>query len=230
MKAPANYSVVIADDDHVPGKVGFHVLYCGSTPVVRTLDPHRVVEALFGYLTSHLDSARDHYLVLRAMALVHDDRAVLLPAEVRDAMPRLERRLHGNGVRIVDRPFVQLDADTAEVVIEDPALDIDRHAVAGLYEAILRPRRTDQPVGSGRYRLTGWAFGVGPGRADRISVGEAVSLACLQVVEPVPGGPQHALDSLARTLQALHRTTIWAEKPDDLVGPLISLMAMTWPQ
>ena len=39
------------------GKAAVHVLYRDSTPVVRTFDPHRVPEALFGYLVSHLDTA-----------------------------------------------------------------------------------------------------------------------------------------------------------------------------
>jgi len=197
--------------------------------VVRTLDPHRLVEALFGYLGSHLDTADLRHLLLNAMALVGDAGAVLVPAEVRYLMPTLERRLHAKGVRVVDRPFVELDMDAMEVVVDEPGIDIDRSALRSLYGAIPGSRRADPPVSSGRYRLTGWAFGVDCDRTEQISSGEAVTLGCRQILRSAQLGPQPTLDGLAVAVRSVRRAVLWMDTREDLVGSLVALTSLTEP-
>ena len=223
VEAPANYSVLLAGDDPSSRNGAFHFLYRGFTPAVRTRDPERLVAALFGRLAGHLDDGRIHQVRLDSLALVAEDRAVLVPAEIRYVIPTLERRLNAKGLRVVDQPWAALDIETGELVVDEPALGIDRSALAELSEVVPRPRRPDPPVRPGRYRLAGWGFGLGHAHEGPISRAQAVALACPQVLNGRELGAQRLLDGLAGAVRIVDPMAVWADSPAALVTPLVAL-------
>lgn len=142
------------------GRRGFHELYWGSVPVLRTLDGQRLARALLGHLWAHARaSAEDRYLLVSGVAAVAGDRAVVMPgAPLCD--PSLERRLQREDVAVVDAPWFALDLGSAELVVADPEVDagLRLHWVA--LEALGSPRSggVARAVAPGRYPLAGWAL------------------------------------------------------------------------
>ena len=223
--APANYSVLLAGDDPESKDRAFHFVYRGFNPVVRTRDPERLVAALLGRLAGHLDHGRSEHLRLDSLALVTGDVAVLVPAEIRYVMPSLERRLNTKGLRVVDQPWTAIDVETSELVVAEPALDLAPEARARLVGAFPRPRRPEPPVPPGRYRLAGWAFGLGHAHNGPVSRAQAVALACPQVLNVAELGAQRTLDGLARAVRGVEPVAVWADSPVGLVEPLAALAA-----
>ena len=225
--APANYSVVTVggDQDLASRARPFHLLYYGATLVVRTQDAHRLIEALFGYLGSHLAIPPNGQLMLDAVGLVADGKAAIAPAEIGYVMPMLDRHLDVKGVRVIDRPWLSIDAESSELVVDDRGLDIDRSALATLHKAVSPQGRPDPPVGRGRYTLAGWGFGVRLDQADHnLSRAEALVLAWAHLLNRPQLGPRGALEALAMATRSVHRATIWAEKRDDLIRSLVALL------
>jgi len=202
---------------------GFHFLYRGITPVVRTRDAHRLLEGLFAHLSGHAHDQRDTHLRIDALALVHGDTAVLAPADMQTVMPLLERRLNANGLRLVDRPWVAIDPATGELVVPEPTLDIDRSALDGLDELVPPPRRADPPVAPGRYRIVGWGFGRGETDAGPLSTASAVVCAVDEVLNLKRVGAQRVLDGLTDTLRGAKKVALWADDPEGLVDHLAAL-------
>ena len=225
VEAPNNYSILLAGDDPESKDRAFHFVYRGFNPVVRTRDPQRLVPALLSRLAGHLDHGRSDHVRLDSVALVAGDVAVLAPAEIRYVMPVLERRLNSKGLRVVDQPWTALDVETGELVVTEPALDVDPEAQARLTRAFPRARRPDPPVAPGRYRVAGWAFGLGHAHNGPISRSQAVALACPQVLNVAELGAQRTLDGLARAIRSVDPVAMWADSPAGLVGPLVSLAA-----
>lgn len=223
VEAPANYSVLLAGDDAESRDRGFHFLYRGFTPVVRTRDPRRLVAGLLSRLAGHLDDGRTDDIRLDSLALVAGEVAVLVPPEIRYVMPTLERRLNTKGLRVVDQPWTALDPDTSELVVREPTLEVNSAAMTRLVAAFPVPRRPDPPVAPGRYRLAGWSFGLGHAHSGPIRRSEAVALACAQVLNVRELGAQRTLEGLARALSTVQPVALWADSPGALVTPLVAL-------
>ena len=117
---PANYSVRLAepDEQHRRG-AGFHFLYRGSAPVVRTAirNDWRPGCASTSPRSSRPRAGR---LIVNGVALVGERGALIAPAALRQWMAAVERRLNVRGLRVVDAPWALVDADTNEVVVPDP--------------------------------------------------------------------------------------------------------------
>jgi hypothetical protein len=207
---PANYSVRLAaaDETHRRG-AGFHFLYRGSSPVVRTRDPQRLAAGLCQHLAAFLPATTEGRLTVNAVALVGERGALIAPAPLRQWMSAIERRLNGRGLRVVDAPWVLLDADTNEVVVPDPVaagLAVDP-AAFGALDDLAPSSRIDPPVASGRYPLVGWAF-TGDGNAMSRAQGVAFALR----LTSNGAGLQPTLDALAQVMRATPPVSVeWAE-------------------
>ncbi len=218
--------MLLAGDDPDSKDRAFHFVYRGFNPVVRTRDPDRLVAALLARLAGHLDHGRYDHLRLDSVALVAGDVAVLAPAEIRYVMPTLERRFNSRGLRVVDHPWTAIDVETAELVVNEPVLEVDAPSLARLTRAIPAPRRPDPPVAPGRYRVAGWAFGLGHDHSGLVTRAQAVALACPQVLNVATLGAQRTLDGLARAIRSVDPVAIWADSPVGLVEPLAALAAV----
>jgi len=196
------------------------VLYRGVTNVIRTLDVGRLVDGLLGHLSSFVERREPGWLRLDALAFVRNDVAVLVPAQIRSSMATIERRLHGKNVRVVDRPWACVDVDRHELVVPEPALTVH---TAALGELRAGDRSVERAVPPGRYPLVGWGMAAGPGEQGRISRAMAATLAGATVVDRTDLEPQAMLNLLARLVAGVDPIALWADRPADLVRPVLAL-------
>jgi hypothetical protein len=216
--APPNYSLVLGDSDGASG--AFHFLYRGSTRVVRTRDPDRLVRALLNHLSGHGEVPADHVRV-QAVALVGDRGALLAPFVIRQHADHVERRLHAAGVRVSDTELTQVDWHRRVLVVPEPALAIDWSALDDL-ASIVPTVVVDPIVAPGDYPVFGWAF---LGEGDPPSRARAVALGMRLVTDPPPAGDlQHALDALGHLMETVTPLRLTWTKPARLAAPLIEMM------
>ena len=221
LEPPANYSIRLAEPEtpHRRG-AGFHFLYHGSAPVVRTRDPQRLAAGLCQHLAAFLPASTDGLLIVNGVTLVGARGAVIAPAPLRQWMSAVERRLNVRGVHVVDAPWVLVDVDANEVVVPDPAaggLAIDRDAFRAL-EDLAPASRADPAVEFGRYPLAAWAF-IGDGTAMTRAQGVAYTLRLTNSTT----GLQPALDALAQIMQATPAVSVEWSEPAELAGRLVEV-------
>ena len=90
-------------------------------------------------------------LIVNGVALVGERGALIAPAALRQWMSAVERRLNVRGLRVVDAPWVLVDADNNEVVVPDPVaagLGVDHDAFRAL-DDLAPSSRSDPAVAPG---------------------------------------------------------------------------------
>jgi hypothetical protein len=133
------YSVVIAGgdpDEETKSKKRFHILYRGSSQVVRTLDLSTLGQALFAELESTMFEDRDDAVYVEAAALAMDGRVALIPGSYLPTLWRLSRRLHQAGVRLPLSRTVAVDRETGQVIPTKPKLEIPNDALDRLTKVV----------------------------------------------------------------------------------------------
>jgi hypothetical protein len=209
-RPPVNFSVQLASATKRRRGAGFHLLHRGSSVLVRSRDPHRVVNGLLLYLDAFTPGYGSGLLPVNGVALVGGSGALLAPSVLRPSMSRLERRLNLRGLRVVDTPWALIDPDGPTVVVPEPTLAVDHRALTGI--EVLAPSRPDPTVPAGRYLLRDWVF-LGDGGA--LTRARAVALATRFTRET--NGVQGTLDALAEVMRAVvPRSVAWAP-PSELV-------------
>lgn len=149
-RADHNYSVWFSND-----RRSFHRLQWGGCNAVRTRDPERFRRALAHHLGGH-GVPPEGLLRTDAIVAVHDGRATMLPASMRQELHRFERPLRQGGVIFHDAPWVDVDPYTGDVVVEPPRLPPDRFD--GVAERLPAPTRPEPVLDPGRYSLAAWYF------------------------------------------------------------------------
>ena len=152
----ANLSVVVADDRGHRRGAGFHFLRRGTTAVVRSRDPRRVLAGLASYLSAATEPP-DGVVRVNAAALVRDGAATVVPAQTLQWLAEIDRRLATNGPEFADQPWVYLDAGRGEVVVPPPWVTLATAAVDRIVSSVA-DRRPDPGVAPGRYPLRAWAY------------------------------------------------------------------------
>src|SRR5438093_10103304 len=120
------YSVVIAGgdpDEETTSKRRFHILYRGSSQIVRTLDLPTLGQALFAELESMMFEDRDDAVFVEAAALAKNGRIALVPGSYLPTLWKLSRRLHQAGVRLPLARTVAVHRETGQVIPTDPKLE-----------------------------------------------------------------------------------------------------------
>src|SRR6266545_3432148 len=133
------YSVVIAGgdpDEDAKSKRRFHILYRGSTQVVRTLDLPTLGQALFAELESTTFHDRDDAVYLEAAALAKDGKIALLPSAYLPTMWKLSRRLHQAGIQLPLARTVAVHKETGQVIPTRPTLEFPEDAINRLTETV----------------------------------------------------------------------------------------------
>ena len=128
----------------------FHVVYWGSCPVVRTRDRRRAVTGLLGHLAGHRPPLPGS-LRLWGVAAVRDGVAVAVLIE-QNQRPRFERPLRAQGWTLVDRPWVDVDPDQAQLIVP-PVLEPSRDRVQALID-LLDGDDPEPTVAPGCYELS----------------------------------------------------------------------------
>jgi hypothetical protein len=153
IRAPDDYAIVLGDGGTT--KRGLNLVLEGDSTVVRTRSPRRALMGLAAYLASHLPSETTGLLRASCLTVIVDGEAVILPSDVNSWLDELQPRLARLGAAPIDRPFVSIDAQRREVIVEEPALPVDLSVLEGLPEPA--PRRSERPmVEPGRYPLRRW--------------------------------------------------------------------------
>jgi peroxiredoxin len=153
-RVPDNYSVML-QPDHAGWPRPLNLLVRGGAQVVRSRSVARTLRALVSYLSAETAPPDPACWSVRATAVVHDGRAVLLPRGLRGWIKDLAPRLGRRGTTFVDSPFAAVDPVTAELVV--PALSV-AHDVSLLIDPELdggstRDRSFVEP---GRYPISAW--------------------------------------------------------------------------
>lgn len=192
----ANYSLRLSDDRRT-----FHVLYRGSCVAVASPDPQRIVTALVRHLDAHAGTP-DGLVGVQAVALLRDDRAMLVPTLLEDDLRALSRQLGREGIQILDTHTVFVDLSAGEVVVTSD-LEVDDGALADVVSLAPPSRRSDPPVRDGRYPLARWLLmelWQRPGRYSRATATRRAALV-------LRGGPRAAghqpLDRLAELFETV---------------------------
>lgn len=215
----ANLSVVVADDRGRRRGAGFHFLRRGTTAVVRSRDPRRVLAGLASYLSAATEPP-DATVRVHGVALVRDGVATVVPAQMLQWLAQLERRLATNGVEFVDQPWVYLDAARGEVVVPAPRVVLDPAAVDRI-AASVADRRPDPGVVPGRYPVRAWAyFSQAPDRP--VSRAEMVAQAVCLCPDADRSAPGPLLDAFAAVMSAATPIALPWGSPADLVAPLLA--------
>ncbi|MDQ4096627.1 MAG: hypothetical protein M3144_01995 [Actinomycetota bacterium] len=220
--APPNFSLHIANDGKDRRPKEFHHLYRGFTSVIRTRDLRRLINAQLAYLSAFVDEGDLGSLQPDAVAFVREGGAVLAPPEIRTFLPSIERRLAANGLRVVDQPWARVDPSSGELLVTEPRLYVDRSVLDDLGDQAGR-RTLDAAAPPGRYPILGWAFGTGVGERGPISRALAVTLAGAALRNRSQLGNQAALKGLTRVMERIVPVALWADRPEDLVDPLVAL-------
>lgn len=145
-----NYSVWFSND-----RRSFHRLQWGGCTVVRTRDPERFRRAIALHLGGH-GAPASRLLRADGILAVHDGRATVLPDSMRQSLPKFERPLREGGVLLHDAPWVDIDPNTGEVLVEPPRLPPARFD--DLVDGLPQPARLEPVVDPGRYPLAAWYF------------------------------------------------------------------------
>lgn len=154
-EAPHNYSLYLAAGDE-GGIRPLQRLYRGGALEVRSRSAGRVVTALLGHLSWYAREPDEDLPAVQAMAVVRGGRAWLLPLDLRANLEHLEPALNRSGFAVVDELLPVVDPATAELVVREPVLEVDRGALGDLEGLVPAPRRAEPQVRPGRYPLTAW--------------------------------------------------------------------------
>jgi hypothetical protein len=137
--APTWYSVVIAGgdpDEDAKSKKRFHILYRGSSQVVRTLDLPTLAQALFAELESTMFDERDDAVYIEVAALAKDGRVALIPGTFLPTLWKLSRRLHQAGVQLPLSRTVAVDRKTGQIIPTTPKLKLPGDALESLTKLV----------------------------------------------------------------------------------------------
>jgi hypothetical protein len=218
VEAPPNFWCKLAGPVDAKGRRGLHFLYRGSTTLVRTRNLQRLRNALLLELGAYAAAPDPSMLSLAAVGFVSNNgRAVLAPPGLRPWLSAIERRLNARGLWVVDTPTTLVDAERSELVVPEPALDIDWSA--------FQPDGSDRDgvVQPGRYPIAGWAFFTDTASPEVVTRARAVAIAAQFVTNIDALGVQTSLDRIAGVVRTIEPTALTVSRPGDVVQPLAAL-------
>jgi hypothetical protein len=218
VEAPANYSCKLATGERTRGQRSLHFLYRGTSAIVRTRSERRLMHALLAELSWYAAPPDPSLLSVHGVGLAGANGAVVAPPALRPWLSTNERRLQSKGLRIIDTPTVLVDPARAEVVVPEPALTLDRAAIA----AYGRPG-DDEIVAPGRFPIRGWAFFTEPTEHDTVPRARAVAMAAQLATNVDAFGLQESLEGFADVMRGLEPRALTARRPGDVVAPLVAM-------
>lgn len=210
VEAPANLSVQVGGHGGGKGQA-FHMLHRNAQRAMRTRDPHRLVRALVAELASY-EQIQEGLVRLPGVALVRDDEAMIACMATRSSLDRTERRLNAKGLLLVDQPWIHLDPRTGELVVPEPAMEVDWPTLAAVDTVVAGPHRAEPAAAPGRYRLRNWTYVLSEERPAPLPLARAVLWAALLASGPGPESRRHTVGTLAQLAGAVRPTAVsWRE-------------------
>jgi hypothetical protein len=223
VEAPANFSVVLADDSAAsPRTRAFNFLYRANQSVVKSRVPGRVLRALLQYLSDFAEPVSST-LRIAATGVLKDGRAIVAPPTLRWATGTLQPRLNAFGMQLIDAPVVHIEPGGSELVVPEPLLHMDANALAE-FETRYPGHGHELPrVGPGRYPIVAWALVTHEQEIGPLGRAHAVAAATQNVLNADTLGPRDTLDSIARCLAKVPPYGVWWREPRELVQQLTAL-------
>jgi hypothetical protein len=219
-EAPANFSIMMADDGGVQGGARtFNVLYRASQSVVKSRVPGRVMRGLLQYMSEFAEST-SATLRFAATGVVKDGRAIVAPYALRWAAGTLQPRLNAVGMQLIDGPVVHVEPSASELVVPEPVLRIDADALANFDARFPGHGREPAPVAPGRYPIAAWALVTDPESAGPMRRAHALAVAAQQVLNADERGLRGTLEAVARCLAAAPAYGVWWARPGEFVQQL----------
>jgi hypothetical protein len=131
---PATYSIVV--DGGANGERrstrGFHILYWGTTALIRTLHLGTLIRGLLTELDATSFAERNDSIYVRAAMLRAAGKTVLAPWWVGSYLGDLGRRVERAGLELPGSTWVAVDRDSAQVVPLARGLKIDERPLRAL--------------------------------------------------------------------------------------------------
>ena len=221
VEAPDNYSVVIAEEGKRSAR-SLNLLLWGSSTVVRSRSPRRVLLALAAYLSSALEPQEGLLRTSNVGAIVGDS-AILMPSVVMQWLEDVQPRLSRLGVRLVDQPFSTIDPDRLELVVPEPRVEVDEGALAEISEPT--PSRSEQPrVEPGCYPLRAWTVWETEEVDAPLTRAKAVA-ASLPSIIANPEDLEALLPQLGSLVERISPIPLVFDTPDELAGSLKESLA-----
>lgn len=183
-----------------------YALWESSQEVVRGRTQARLIRAAVAWLDLWAVGRPSGLMGLRCLAAIdRDGQAVLLPADLRSVLHPIEARLRRIGLRPIDSPIVDLDPDSAELVVGHSAV-----ALGG----DLPP--ADEGVPSGRYPVTDVV--VPSGRDADLRAIDAIGHLARWATAGLP--PETRLRTLVLLGDQTRRHRLAAGSPDDVIAAM----------
>jgi hypothetical protein len=129
-KAPVYYSIVIAGggEDDRPGK-GFHILYRGTSAIVRTLHLPTLAQGLIQELESLTFSEREDAIYLDAALMSSNGTTAITPSNLVSYIGKLGRRVGRAGVQLPGATHLAVHLDSGQLIPIPQDLEIPEDAV-----------------------------------------------------------------------------------------------------
>ena len=129
-QAPVYYSVVIGGGGE-KGQLGkgFHILYRGTSAIVRTLHLPTLARALIQELESLTFAERTDAIYLDAALMASNGTTAITPSSLLPYIGKLGRRVERSGVRLPGTSHVAVDLENGRIVPIQPLLKIPTDAV-----------------------------------------------------------------------------------------------------
>lgn len=129
-KAPVYYSVVVAGGEE-KGQLGkgFHILYRGTSAIVRTLHLPTLARGLIQELESLTFSDREDAIYLDAALMSSNGTTAITPSSLVSVIGKLGRRVDRSGVQLPGTTHVAVDPDSGRLTPVRPLLEIPGDAV-----------------------------------------------------------------------------------------------------
>jgi hypothetical protein len=126
----ATYSLVIAED--APGRRGFHILYRGIAPLVRTTDLATVARAFLMEMELHALSERRDAIFLNAAVLGGPRGAALIPSSLTTLLGSRHRLAERWGLALPGAGWAAVDPETGDLVPVASGIGVPADAVEQL--------------------------------------------------------------------------------------------------
>ena len=162
-------------------------------------------------------------LRVNATAATVGGRAVLLQPGLYVLAERLQPLLAAKGIALADVPFPEIDLETTELVIPEPAIPHEEQVLTAL-DAPIRSRGELPPVLPGRYPLAAWGVMRSADEpVTRLTPAQAAA-ATLSLVQDTDDAPSR-LQQLGNLFERIEGFGLWYHSEAEYTSALTTALA-----
>lgn len=194
-----------------------HRVYRGFIRAIRTRSVRRAMDTLWHELDVQEVRLSHERALFDVMAFIRDGRAHLFPGNLRRFVVDEQRRWEREGFRLVERPWLEVDLESGDVVVPAVAYSLPQEQVERRLAAMELDDRDEGTPLIGRFPVATWTTGQGDqtlasrvgqagfqlvDRDQRLSADRLRGLAGLLGDVPPIGGDWRDLGQLRAAMQA----------------------------